>query len=207
VSAGTQNGGVGHDLIDRVLREALMPGRTGTCLAWVLAAALTACGGGEDRAVEGTTLDIPASVAVSSPAFSDGAPIPREYTCHGAGTTPPLSWTGGPTGTASIAVVVVDPDAPHGTFVHWVLVDVPAAPGHLDAGAVPPGAHQARNSGGGTGWTPPCPPSGTHQYRFTVYTLSGSPDVADGAAPDQAIAAVQRVATAQGTLTGTVTNG
>jgi Raf kinase inhibitor-like YbhB/YbcL family protein len=184
-----------------------MPRCAGPSLGLALAAVLTACGGGPDQTVDRTTSDIPASVAVSSPAFPDGTPIPNEYTCQGAGTSPPLAWTGVPTATASIAVVVLDPDAPRGTFVHWVLVGVPAAQEHLDAGAVPAEARQARNSGGGTGWTPPCPPSGTHHYHFTVYALSRPPDVGDGAAPDEATAAVRRVAIAQGTLVGTVTSG
>jgi Raf kinase inhibitor-like YbhB/YbcL family protein len=171
------------------------------------AALLTACENGADRPAEQGTADAPGPIAVTSPAFADGAEIPQQYTCHGAGTSPPLEWTGVPPGSASIAVVVDDPDAPSGTFVHWVLVGLPADQGHLAEGAVPSGAHQARNSGGGLGWTPPCPPSGTHHYRFTVYAMGREPDVPDDAAPDAAVRAVEQAAIAQGTLTGTVSAG
>jgi len=103
-------------------------------------------------------------IVVTSTAFKNNAPIPRMYTCDGAGTTPPIKWTGIPAGTISVAVVVDDPDAPvPGGFVHWVVLDLPPTDGTLPP--VPGGAREAKK------WTPPCPPSGTHHYRFTVYAL------------------------------------
>jgi Raf kinase inhibitor-like YbhB/YbcL family protein len=173
----------------------------------LLAAGLAACGGQPGRSDVPAAPSVPASIAVTSPAFADGAAIPREFTCWGAGGSPPLSWTGLPTGTDSVAVVVQDPDAPGGTFVHWVLFGLSPAQDELVAGTVPTGAVQARNSRGEVGWTPPCPPSGTHAYRFTVYALGRPVDLPDGAAPDTAVRALQDAGTARGTLTGSVTAG
>lgn len=173
----------------------------------LLAAGLAACSGQADRSGAPAAPSVPASIAVTSPAFADGAAIPREFTCHGTGSSPPLSWTGLPAGTRSVAVVVQDPDAPGGTFVHWVLFGLPPAQHELAAGAVPAGAGQARNSGGEVGWTPPCPPSGTHVYRFTVLALGRRVDLPDGADPDTAVRAVQNAGIARGTLSGTVTAG
>jgi Raf kinase inhibitor-like YbhB/YbcL family protein len=181
----------------------------------LLTACLAACGGqaggGADRsdaaATSSAATPVTAPIAVTSPAFADGQAIPEEFTCHGAGTSPPLSWTGVPAGTRSVALVVADPDAPSGTFVHWVLLGLSPAQQELAAGTVPDGAVEARNGRGQVGWTPPCPPSGTHHYRFTVYALDHPVDVPSGADPDTAISAVQDAGAAQGTLTGTVTAG
>ncbi len=114
-----------------------------------------------------------AALTVRSTAFENGATIPRDYTCDGrAQSPPPLEWSQVPRGTTSIAIVVDDPDAPRGVFAHWIVYNLPpdlrrAAPNvtRLDAGAV------GENSGGKAGWYPPCPPSGTHHYRFSVYAL------------------------------------
>jgi Raf kinase inhibitor-like YbhB/YbcL family protein len=183
----------------------------------LVAAGLTACSGQADRTgtvatssaatTSAATTSATASIAVTSPAFADGAAIPEEFTCRGAGTSPPLTWTGLPAGTASVALVVEDPDAPSGTFVHWVLTGLSPEQRELAAGTVPDGAVEARNGRGAVGWTPPCPPSGTHHYRFTVYALDRPADVQSGADPDGAIRAVQDAGVAQGTLTGTVAAG
>lgn len=139
-----------------------------------------------------------APLTVTSSAFQDGQPIPVAFTCRGAGDVPPLSWSGVPRGTTSLAVVVRDPDAPRGTFVHWIVYGIPTTVSELRG--VPSGAAEGPNSGGGRGWYPPCPPRGTHRYRFTVYAL-GSP-VQPGTEP--LLAQIERNAVASGTLTGTV---
>jgi Raf kinase inhibitor-like YbhB/YbcL family protein len=166
--------------------------------------ALAGCGGAADRADTPAESSPPGSIAVTSSAFADGGRIPEQFTCRGTGNSPPLSWTGLPSGTRSVAVVVLDPDAPSGTFVHWVLVGVPPDQQELAAGTVPPGTTQTRNSAGTVGWTPPCPPSGVHHYRFSVYALSGPVDVGDDADPDIAVRAVRDAGIAEGTLTGVV---
>lgn len=117
-------------------------------------------------------MEAPDVITVSSPAFRDGQPIPARFTCDGAGEAPPLVWSGVPDGAAALSLVVDDPDAPRGTFVHWVVLDLPAAATGLPGESLPAGTVQARNSAGRASYFGPCPPSGSHHYRFTVYALS-----------------------------------
>jgi Raf kinase inhibitor-like YbhB/YbcL family protein len=145
------------------------------------------------------------TLTVTSTAFVDGATIPAAFTCAGAGGVPPIAWSGNLRGTAAVAVVVDDPDAPSGTFVHRIVLDLPAATPSLGTD-LPAGAHQALNSAGRTGWTPPCPPSGTHHYRFTVYGLNSATGLPDGVATADALAAINARATVQGRLTGLVSH-
>jgi Raf kinase inhibitor-like YbhB/YbcL family protein len=163
-----------------------------------------ACGRGEDTDLGKAS---PAGVRVTSTAFGEGGVLPARFTCDGQGTSPPLAWSGGPKGARSWAVVVDDPDAPGGTFVHWVLLDIPPGTSSLAASAAPDGAAQALNSTRRAGYTPPCPPSGTHHYRFSVYALSAPTRLADGARLDDALAAIRSRAVAHGTLVGTYTRG
>ena len=113
---------------------------------------------------------------LTSPALPPGGMIAKEYTCDGSDISPPLAWSGTPPKTASFALVVEDPDAPGGTFRHWVAYDIPAnatslAPGYR-AGAPAPFA-QARNDFGKTGYSGPCPsPGSRHRYVFTLLALS-----------------------------------
>lgn len=146
----------------------------------------------------------PAStMTVTSPAFAAGAAIPVRYTCKGDNRSPPLRWSAPPADTAELALVVDDPDAPGGTFVHWVVAGVPASQTQLAEGEVPAAARQARNSAG-SGYTGPCPPSGpAHHYRFTVYALGRPARVERDDDPQKAIAAIQAAAIAQGQIVGT----
>jgi Raf kinase inhibitor-like YbhB/YbcL family protein len=143
-----------------------------------------------------------AKLTVSSPAFTDRSAIPAKYTCDGEGKSPPLAWSRLPLGTQSVAVVVDDPDAPHGTFVHWILFDVPSNTNALGEGSVPPVAMQGRNGTGQVGWTPPCPPNGTHHYHFKVYALS-SPLTLSQPTADELVRAARGRVIAQGELVGT----
>ena len=171
---------------------------------WVVVlglAGLAACssGGGEPRQERA----LPERLTVSSPAFAAGGVIPRRFTCAGENLSPPLRWTGVPPGTAGVALVVDDPDAPRGTYVHWVVVGLDPAAGRLGEGTVPAGARQLPNSGGRAGWSGPCPPAGpAHHYRFTVYTLAREPDLPADAAPEAAVEAIEAAATARGRLVG-----
>jgi Raf kinase inhibitor-like YbhB/YbcL family protein len=125
--------------------------------------------------------------ALTSPAFAAGAEIPRQYTCKGADTSPALAWSGAPANTASFALIVDDPDAPHGTWVHWVLWNLPASVHSLPEGLpkrdqLDDGSRQGRNSNQKVGYSGPCPPSGqTHRYFFRLYALDGKLDLAAGA--------------------------
>jgi Raf kinase inhibitor-like YbhB/YbcL family protein len=174
--------------------------RLATLLLLPLSAA--ACGGGDK--FQGPPPAAPARIALGSPAFGRGGTIPSRYTCAGAGKSPPLRWRGVPAGAREQALLVDDPDAPGGTFVHWTLYRVPASVRSLDAGAVPPGARQGANSAGGTGWTPPCPPRGDapHRYVFTIYALRRAPRLPAGAAPGRVRTAVAGAALARGELVG-----
>ena len=120
---------------------------------------------------------------LTSSAFHEGSLIPRRYTCDGHDSSPPLSWSGAPDGTKSLALIVEDPDA-HG-FVHWVAYDLSgAANGSLPEGisSSPNAPPQGRNTFGKVGYGGPCPPSGTHHYVFRLLaldeelTLHGTPD-------------------------------
>src|SRR5919204_4811913 len=107
------------------------------------------------------------TIDISSVAFAQGQPIPAEYTCDGKNVSPPLRWANVPAAAKALALVCDDPDAPRGTYVHWVLFDLPPAVRELPAGVptaerLPNGARQGKHSGGGAGHTRPRPPSGTH---------------------------------------------
>jgi Raf kinase inhibitor-like YbhB/YbcL family protein len=158
------------------------------------------CGGHEGASVPRSSA--PATITVTSAAFADGATIPVRFTCRGAGGVPPLHWTGVPGEAQSVALVVSDPDAPGGTFLHRVAYDLPGGDVELRDGRLPPGAQEAQNSAGRSGWSPPCPPSGTHHYLFTVYALRGH---VAGVSNAEVLDAIARQAIAKGQLTGTVT--
>ncbi|HEX5059636.1 MAG TPA: YbhB/YbcL family Raf kinase inhibitor-like protein [Kofleriaceae bacterium] len=114
----------------------------------------------------------PASLTVKSSAFANNAAIPAEYTCDGSETSPPLSWSNVPAGTKSVAILVDDPDAPMGTFTHWLVTGIPPSTTSVDKGAaIPAGAMAQKNDKGKDGYAGPCPPSGRHRYRFHVYAL------------------------------------
>jgi len=134
-------------------------------------------------------------------AFIEGGAIPREYTCDGDNVSPALSWTGIPAGASSLVLLVDDPDAKD--FVHWIVLDLSVTPTGvlpraLDGVKTLP--RQGRNDFGNIGWGGPCPPSGTHQYRFTLYALAAPLGVA--ATPD---AATVRAGLAKATVLGHAT--
>lgn len=122
------------------------------------------------------------NLRLTSTAFAEGGSIPRKYSCDGANLSPPLAWDGVPGGAMALVLIVDDPDA--SGFIHWVAFDIPVAPnGELQEGAsaADPGLLQGTNGFGKVGWGGPCPPSGTHRYRFrllairTALGLSGAP--------------------------------
>ena len=112
------------------------------------------------------------SLSLTSPGFSNNTLMPKQYTCNGDNYSPALNWTGAPVGTESYALIVDDPDAPNGTWDHWLLFNIPATLDHLDeATQTPAGALSGKNSWDEHGYGGPCPPSGTHRYFFTLYAL------------------------------------
>jgi Raf kinase inhibitor-like YbhB/YbcL family protein len=151
-----------------------------------------------------TLAQAPASgpLSISSPAFADGAPIPVNYTCKGANLAPPLTWSA-PSGAA---LVLDDPDAPGGTYIHWVVTGIPPGSGQNVDGGTPGGGLTLPNSTGAPGYSGPCPPpgSGVHHYRFTLYQLPNGYQLPGGLAGVQAAQTIAGAATAQAQLTGTV---
>ncbi len=143
------------------------------------------------------------TIDVASTAFEDGAPIPRRFSCKGENISPPVQWSGVPDDARSLALVVDDPDAPSGAYIHWIVFNIDPEQSTIGAGEVPPGARQADNSNGQPSYTGPCPPSGTHHYRFVVYVLRSPLTVPAGADTDRLLNAVEAKVTAKGILTGT----
>src|SRR5574340_1065422 len=117
-------------------------------------------------------------LALTSPAFANGANIPVAYTCEGGDRSPALAWSGPPSGVRSYVLIVDDPDAPSGTFTHWILFDVPASVTSLPetAGGEKAGGKQGRNDFGRTGYRGPCPPRGhgPHRYYFRLFALNAA---------------------------------
>jgi Raf kinase inhibitor-like YbhB/YbcL family protein len=144
--------------------------------ALALVAALPACG---DDTVEGPPPAAPDRIELTSPAFAPGSSIPRRFTCDGEDASPPLGWDGVPAGARELALLVEDPDAPNGTFVHWTLFAIPPDTTGLREGEVPRGALEGENSFGDRGYGGPCPPEHDepHRYVFSVYALRAPLDL------------------------------
>jgi Raf kinase inhibitor-like YbhB/YbcL family protein len=112
------------------------------------------------------------SLSLESPAFNNNSQIPQQYSCDGKDVSPALSWQHPPQNTKSYVLIVDDPDAPSGNWVHWVLFNIPAQVRSLASAAeTPVGAVSGRNSWGQSGYRGPCPPNGTHRYLFKLYAL------------------------------------
>lgn len=143
-------------------------------------------------------------ITLTSALFADGEATPTRSTCDGQNLSPPLSWTGVPSGATELALTMEDPDAPSGTFVHWVLWGLAPTVHELDEGVVPSGAHQGANGAGGRGYTGPCPPKGdaAHHYVFTLYALSKPVSVPDGARIDELRSAMEGDVIGTGRLVG-----
>ena len=141
---------------------------------------------------------------LSSSAFREGGAIPKRYTCDGTNVSPALDWEGAPEGTASFALIVDDPDARG--FIHWVLFDLMggATGGLPEAVSESPDAPpQGTNGFGKLGYAGPCPPSGTHHYRFTLYALDATLGLTGAPKADAVRTAMQGHVLAEKTLTGT----
>ena len=152
-------------------------------LALLLPLALVACSKPGQKTPEG-----PMTISLTSPAFTANGPIPAVHTCDGRDLSPALAWSGVPPAAKSLALIVDDPDAPRGTWVHWVVYNLPPSAAGLPEGAgsgAPAGATSGRNDFKRTGYGGPCPPSGSHRYFFKLYALDtvldglGEPTKAD----------------------------
>jgi len=147
--------------------------------------------------------DVPLRMTVTSQSFSPTQPIPARFTCHGAGLSPSIHWSGAPAGTKSLALIVDDSSAPITPFIYWIVFDIGSQTSGTLVGQVPTGAKQADNSKGTARYDPPCPANGGHLYRFTVYALSRSLPLRDGVALKTAWTDIAQAAIARGRLTAT----
>jgi Raf kinase inhibitor-like YbhB/YbcL family protein len=151
----------------------------------------------------------PATFSLLTTAFPDAGPIPIRYSCDGEDISPALSWTSAPSGSATFAIVMDDPDAPGGTWDHWTVFNIPSGIFELPEGRpktpqLPSGARQGSNSWGETGYGGPCPPAGpAHHYRFFLYALDRSLDLPAGASKGEVLEAMAGHILAESLLTGT----
>lgn len=161
------------------------------------------------------------SIRLESPAFPEGGTIPRKYTCDGEDISPPLSWSSVPEGARSFVLIADDPDAPRGTWTHWVLHDLPGGVRGLPEG-VPPKptvtfafafdgteytAKQGRNDFKKPGYGGPCPPSGAHRYFFRLYALDTVPALEPEATRQEVLRAIEGHILAEGRLMGRYSRG
>jgi Raf kinase inhibitor-like YbhB/YbcL family protein len=147
-------------------------------------------------------------LSVTSPAFKDGQRIPVKYTADGDDMSPPLTWTDIPEGVTEYALIADDPDAPGGTFTHWVIYGIPGDYGHLADGItqiseLDNGAMQGKNSFGRIGYGGPSPPKGKpHRYVFTLYAIDAKLDLPAGITKEELKKAMQGHIMSEGKLTG-----
>lgn len=160
-------------------------------LAIGLTLVLTSCSPTEPTLPEETM-----SLKLTSTAFTQGNPIPAKYTCTSEDISPPLSWDAPPAGTRSLALIMDDPDAPIGDWVHWVTYNIPISSRCLTENIRPDAqladsSLQGNNSWGKLGYGGPCPPSGTHRYFFKLYALDTVLDLKSGASKSALLAAME----------------
>lgn len=147
------------------------------------------------------------AIQLTSEAFSDGTMIPKQFTCDGEDLSPPLSWSGLPTETATLALICDDPDAPVGTWDHWVLFNIPASATGLPVNVpskatLDDGSVHGNNSWGRLGYGGPCPPGGTHRYFFKLYALDIALNLKTGVTKSQLVKAMEGHILDQGQLMG-----
>lgn len=175
-------------------------------LASLLFCFLFALGVTDSRAADTTKSG---HMQLTSTAFGEGEPIPVKYTCEDKNVSPPLKWSGAPPGTTSLALIVDDPDAPAGTWIHWVLYDLPANISELPEDLVKGqhlsnGAKQGLNDFKHLGYGGPCPPPGNpHRYFFKLYALDAPLDLKPGATKQAVEQAMGKHVLAQAQLMGT----
>lgn len=158
------------------------------------------------------TMESSSSFQLISTAFDQGRPIPQKYSCDGDDVSPPLAWGEPPAGTQSLALIMDDPDAPLGTWDHWILFNIPADVRELQedlpiAGKnVDPNAiYAGNNSWGRPEYGGPCPPSGTHRYFFKLYALDTTINLLPGATKKELLKAMDGHILAESELMGSYT--
>jgi len=173
--------------------------------AAALAAAASLLGGCGVLGGHNAVQNAPLVMTVTSSEFGHRVAMPAAYTCHGHGQSPPVAWSGAPTATKALALVMDDADTPQNPYVYWIVFNISTATPDIQAGRIPPGALQAQNSKGRTGYAPPCP-DGHHQYRFTVYALNAPLKLQQGATLTATWSAIASHAIGYGRLSAVVTS-
>ncbi|MFC0039752.1 YbhB/YbcL family Raf kinase inhibitor-like protein [Actinomadura rayongensis] len=175
--------------------------------ALALTALLSGCG--TVGLPENASAELSDGFTVTSPAFHDGGDLPTRFACatysgsDALGRTPPLRWSGAPTGTRSFAIVMDDPDASDGAYVHWVYAGIDGNRQELVEGTHLDKTVEGLNTGKKVGYRPPCPPKGErHRYRFTIYALNSPAPFANGAPLKDSLAAIAEHVIARGRITG-----
>jgi len=148
---------------------------------------------------------------IKSPAFEDKGAIPTKYACDGDGISPPLQWSGVPDNAVTLTLIVDDPDAPRGTFTHWLVHDLPATATGLPEGipkrqALEGGGLQGANSTGSIGYAPVCPPRGTHRFMFRLYALDADLGLDPGVNEEQLLDTMRGHILDEAQLMGTYTH-
>lgn len=141
---------------------------------------------------------------LNSSVFAENGDIPDKYTCKGEKSSPPLQISGVPAGTASLAIIVHDPDAPLGDFTHWIAWNIDPETTNITENALPNGSVQGKTGFGNVGYGAPCPPSGTHHYEFELYALRTKLTLPAGSSRQQLEAAMKDHVRAQTKLVGLV---
>ncbi len=127
---------------------------------------------------------------ITSPSFGEQGEIPREFSCDGEGVSPELNIIEAPIGAKSLALIVDDPDAPSGDFVHWVVWNISSTTAMIGRNEVPEGGVVGVNSSGSNKYIAPCPPSGTHHYHFKLYALDIVLDLESNAGKQELVEAM-----------------
>lgn len=166
-------------------------------------AAATSALESETTATNIVSMEATMSLTLTSDAFANGQSIPVKYSCRGKNISPALAWNEPPAGTQSFALIVDDPDAPMGTWVHWVLYNIPASTRSLQESTDPSAMSVGKNSSGNMRYDGPCPPSGTHRYFFKLYALDSTLSLSPGSTKEQVLNAMKGHILAQGELMGT----
>ena len=172
-------------------------------LALVFTLAATACSDDRDSASSPTSVLRLETLAVTSPAFDEGEEVPERFSCEGENVPPPLRWSDIPEGTRELVLVMTDPDAPSGTFIHWAVWGIDPTVTGID-GTLPEGAVEGMSSSGKATYIGPCPPNGDdpHRYHFEVIALSAQLPLEAGATVDELRDEVEDLAISSGVLTG-----
>lgn len=141
-------------------------------------------------------------ITITSSAFQFSSQIPEQYSCDGAGVNPPLTFGNVPENAKSLALIIDDPDAPGGTFTHWLVFNINPRLTEISENSLPMGGQFGRTSAGGTEYVAACPPSGTHHYHFKVFALDAKLDLKSGATRKSIESAMSGHVIDQGELIG-----